>query len=145
MTFYSLSPPPPHKNVKNFGLVPYLKAFVSRIGSKHVVVRSRMLHCGLYGYQQLLQLFRCSQSRVGDSLRSLRKNEHLWANRSDRSGQMNNHERIAQVDHDKRATVRDSIRSLMIKELMSKIARFLEQVDQSLFHSSKMNDSLKKI
>ena len=46
------------------------------------------------------------------SLISLKSNEHLWAIRSDRSRQMSDYERIAEVAHIKRATVSKSPRSL---------------------------------
>ena len=46
----------------------------------------------------------------------LRSNERLWAIRSYCSGQMSNCERIAQVAHVKRATVSNSLRSIMINE-----------------------------
>ena len=49
-------------------------------------------------------------------LRSLKSNEPLWAICSDRSGQMSDCERIAQVAQVKRATVSKSLRSLMINE-----------------------------
>ena len=49
-------------------------------------------------------------------LRSLKSNEQLWAICSDRSGQRSDCEPIAQVTHDKWATVSDSLRSLMINE-----------------------------
>ena len=47
---------------------------------------------------------------VSDSLRSLRTNERLWANRSGRSCQKSNWEWIAQVAHDKWSTVSNSRR-----------------------------------
>ena len=53
------------------------------------------------------------------SINSLRSNEWLWAICSDRSGQMSDREQIAQVAHDIRATVTDSLRLLMINERMS--------------------------
>ena len=43
-------------------------------------------------------------------------NERLWVIRSDRSGQMSDCERIAQVTHVKRATVSESLRLFMTKE-----------------------------
>ena len=58
-------------------------------------------------------------------LRLLRTNERLWANRPDRSGRISNCERIAQVAHDRRATVSDLLRTLMIKERMSESLVFL--------------------
>ena len=57
---------------------------------------------------------------VRDSLRSPRTNERLWANHSGFSCQKINCEQIPQAAHDKRATVSNSIRSLMINEWMSK-------------------------
>ena len=56
---------------------------------------------------------------VSDSLRSLKTNERLWANRSGHSYQKSDHEQIAQVTHDKWATVSDSLRSLMKNERLS--------------------------
>ena len=53
------------------------------------------------------------------SLISLKSNEGLWAIHSDRSRQMSDCERIAQVAQAKWATVSDSLRSLMINEQMS--------------------------
>ena len=55
---------------------------------------------------------------VSDSLRSLKTNERLWANRSGCSRQMSDRERIAQVAHNKWATVSDSLRLLLINERM---------------------------
>ena len=52
-------------------------------------------------------------------LRSLKTNERLWLNRSGRTRQMSNRKWIAQVAHDKWATVSDSLRSLMINKQMS--------------------------
>ena len=46
----------------------------------------------------------------------LRSNERLWVIRSYCSRQMSNCERIAQVAHVKRATVSNSLRSIMINE-----------------------------
>ena len=53
------------------------------------------------------------------SIRLLKTNERLWANRSCCSRQMSDREQIAQVIHYKWATVSDSLRSLIINELMS--------------------------
>ena len=53
---------------------------------------------------------------VSDSLRSLKTNERPWANRSGRSEEMSDRERIAQVTQDKWATVSDSLRSLKTNE-----------------------------
>ena len=47
---------------------------------------------------------------------SLKSNEGLWAIRSDRTRQMSDCERIAQVAPDKWATVSESLRSLMTNE-----------------------------
>ena len=46
-----------------------------------------------------------------------------WANRSGRSRQMSNRERINQVTHDKWATVSDSLRSLIINERLSDLLK----------------------
>ena len=56
---------------------------------------------------------------VSDSLRSLRTNEQLWANRSGSSCQKSYHEQNPQVAHDKWVTVSESLRSHMINERMS--------------------------
>ena len=56
---------------------------------------------------------------MSDLLRLLKINERLWAKRSDRSYQKSDLERMAQVAHDKWATVSDTLRSLMINERMS--------------------------
>ena len=53
---------------------------------------------------------------LSDSLRLLKKNEQLWANRWGRSRQMSDREGIAQVAHDKWATVSNSLRLLIINE-----------------------------
>ena len=62
------------------------------------------------------QITQIKWATVSDSLRSLRTNEWLWANRSGCSCQKSDRKWIAQVAHDKRATVRDLLRSLMINE-----------------------------
>ena len=56
---------------------------------------------------------------VRDSLRSLKTNEQLWANRSCHSEEMSDRERIPQVAPDKWVTVSDSLRSLRGNEQMS--------------------------
>ena len=56
---------------------------------------------------------------VSDWLRSLKTNEWPWANRSGRSEEMSDRERIAQVAQDKWATMSDSLRSLRGNEPMS--------------------------
>ena len=56
---------------------------------------------------------------MSDSLRSLRTNEWLWANCSGRSCQKSDREQIAQVAHDKWATMSTLLRLLMINEQMS--------------------------
>ena len=66
------------------------------------------------------QITQIKWETVSNLLRSLRTNEPLWANRSGCSCQKSDREQIAQVAHDKRATVRDSIRSLIINEQISK-------------------------
>ena len=55
-------------------------------------------------------------SRAKNSLISLKSNERLWAIRSDRSRQMSDRERIAQVAQRKWATVSESLRSLKTNE-----------------------------
>ena len=54
-------------------------------------------------------------------------NEPLRAIRLDRSGQMSACERITLVAHDKRATMSNSLRLLMIKELMRESLVFLSK------------------
>ena len=54
--------------------------------------------------------------KVKDWLRSLRTNERLWANHSGHSSQKSDREQIAQVAHNKWATVSDFLRLLMINE-----------------------------
>ena len=61
----------------------------------------------------------------------------LWVNSS---CQKINRERIAQVVHNKRATMSDSLRSLIINE---QIARFFERIAHLVFCSQKLSDSLK--
>ena len=59
---------------------------------------------------------------VSDSLRSLKKNNGPWANRSGHWEEMSDCERIAQVAQDKWATKSDSLRLLRGNERMSKWA-----------------------
>ena len=61
-----------------------------------------------------LKYWEFAHSLIAHSLRSLRSNEWLWTICSDCSGKMSGCEQIAQVTHDKWATVSDSLRSLMI-------------------------------
>ena len=56
---------------------------------------------------------------VSDLLRLLKTNEWPWANRSGRSCQKRDCERIPQVAHDKWATVSELLRLLMSKERLS--------------------------
>ena len=56
---------------------------------------------------------------VSDSLRALKTNERLWANRSGFSWQMS---KLSSA-HDKLATVSDSLRSLMINVQMSNLLK----------------------
>ena len=58
----------------------------------------------------------------------LRSNERLWAIRSYCSRQMSNCERIAQVAHVKRATVSNSLRSIMINEWRRESLVFLREL-----------------
>ena len=58
------------------------------------------------------------------SLILLKSDDWLWAIRSDRSRQMNNSERIAQVAQRKWALVSDSLRSLRGNEGCKRIANF---------------------
>ena len=74
-------------------------------------------HCSFAHFAQI------KWGTVSDSLRSLKTNERLWANRSGHSRQMSNRERIAQVAHDKWVTVSDLLRSFMINEQMSNLLK----------------------
>ena len=74
---------------------------------------------------------------VSDSLRLLRTNEQLWANRSGHSCQKSDHEQIASVAHDKWVTMSDSLRSLMINEQMSESLVFSERIAHLLVRSKK--------
>ena len=65
---------------------------------------------------------------VNESLRSLTKNEQPWAIHSGRSEEMSNHERIAQVAHQKWAN--------------EWIAHFFEQIAHLLIFGQKTSDSL---
>ena len=64
---------------------------------------------------------------VSNLLRSLKTKELLWANRSGHSWQMSDREQITQGAHDRRATMSDSLRALMIKRRMSKSVVFFER------------------
>ena len=81
---------------------------------------------------------------IAHSLRSLKSNEWLWANRSDRSSQKRDREQIAQVAHDKWATASDLLRSLMINERMNESLVFSEQIAYSLFCSQQTSVSRKQ-
>ena len=81
---------------------------------------------------------------IAHSLRSLKSNEWLWANRSDRSCQKRDREQIAQVAHDKWATASDLLRSLMINERMNESLVFSEQIAYSLFCSQQTSVSRKQ-
>ena len=75
-------------------------------------------------------------SRAGNlphSLILLKSNEWLWAIRSDRSRQMSDCERIAQVAHDKWATVSDSLMSLTKNEQMSDLLNNIWQKKSKIF------------
>ena len=63
---------------------------------------------------------------VSNSLRSL-TNERLWANRSGRSEEMSDSERIAQVAQDKWATLSDSLRSLKKRQRKWANERFAQK------------------
>ena len=85
--------------------------------------------------------YRVGNLLIRSSLRLLRTNERQWANCWDCSSKMSDCEQIAQVTHDKRATVNDLLRGLMIKEWMSKSRVFLSE---SLIRLQKKSDWLKK-
>ena len=70
-------------------------------------------------------------SDVSESLRSLTKNERLWAIGSGRSEEMIDRERITQVAHQK-----------WVNEWM---AHFFERIAHSLIFGQKMIDSLGKL
>ena len=74
-----------------------------------------------FDHSLIAHLLICSNrlDQMSDLLRSLRTNEQKWANRSGHSCQKNNFEQIAQAAQDKRETVSDSLRSLMINERMN--------------------------
>ena len=67
-----------------------------------------------------------------------------WAIRSRCSLQKSNHELFAQVAHDKRVTVNDSLRLLMTKEQGKRFALFREQIILSLFCKKKKANCSKK-
>ena len=100
---------------------------------------------------------RAGNSLIAHSLRSLKSNEQLWAIHSDRSSEMSDCERIAQVAHIKRATVSKLLRLLTKNEQCERIAqvahqkwaneritRFFEQIAHSLIFSQKTSDSLSR-
>ena len=74
-----------------------------------------------------VQIAQIKWATVSNSLRLLRTNEHLWANRSGCSSQKSDCERIAQIAHDKWATVNNLHRLLMINEQMSISLIFLSE------------------
>ena len=100
-----------------------------------------LIHSSLI--RSIAQIAQIKWATVSDSLRSLRTNERLWANRSCRSWQKSNHERIAQVAYDKRVTVSDSLRLLMIKEQMSESLVFFLTNSSFALLLTKKNESLK--
>ena len=80
--------------------------------------------CWFQGWEFAHRSFaQIKRATVSDSLRSLKTIEQLWANRSGRSYQKSDRERIAQVAHDKCATVSDSLRWLMINEQISDLIK----------------------
>ena len=85
------------------------------------------LGIGSFAHRSFAHFAQINWGTVSDSLRSLKTNELLWANRSGRSRQMSNAERIVQVAHDKWATVSDSLRSLMINMQMSDLSDLLKK------------------
>ena len=80
-------------------------------------------HAGLgirsFAHRSFAHFAQIKWATVSDSLRSLKTNERPWANRSGRSEEMSDRERIAQVAQDKWATMSDSLRSLRGNERMS--------------------------
>ena len=76
-----------------------------------------------------------AHSLIAHLLISLKSNERLWTICSDRSRQMSNHERIAQVAQDKWATLRNSLRSLRGNEQMSdSLKKFWLKKSKILFY-----------
>ena len=80
---------------------------------------------------------------VSESLRSFIKKWAMWANRSGCSSKMSNHERFAQVAHQKWATMRESLRSLTKNERMRESLVFWENPSFAHF-LQKTSDSLRK-
>ena len=75
------------------------------INFQHILTRA-----GICSFTHFTHFTHFNRATVSDSLRSLKTNERLWANRSGRSRQMSNHEQIAQVAHDSWATVSNLLR-----------------------------------
>ena len=72
-----------------------------------------------FAHCSFAQIAEIKWATVSDTLRLLRTNERLWANRSGRSCIKSDHEKITQVAHDNWAIMSDSLRSIMIDERMS--------------------------
>ena len=86
----------------------------------HGKTRPQKTRAGNLLIRSLAQFAQIKWVTVSYLLRSLKTNEGPWANRSGRSEEMSDHERITQVAQEKWATVSDSIRSLKGNEQMSK-------------------------
>ena len=66
----------------------------------------------------------------------------MWADFSGHSPKMSNHERFAQVTHQNRAIMRESLRSLTKNEKMSELLIFLSENTHSLIFGQKTSDLL---
>ena len=64
---------------------------------------------------------------MSESLRSLTKNKRLWAIRSGRSEEIRDREQIAQVAHQNKLNMSDSLQSLNKNERMSESIIFLSE------------------
>ena len=82
--------------------------------SKFIILSSKKWY--VYSFSRGWEL---AHLLIAYSLRSLKSNEQLWTIRSDRSGQMSDREWIAQVAHDKWATMSDSLKKNLTKRLKS--------------------------
>ena len=87
-----------HKSLKleySRSLIVFYRAGNSLICSS-LICSIQMSDC-----ERFAQIAQEKWSTVSESLRLLKTNERLWANRSGSSWQMSDHERFAQVAHDK--------------------------------------------
>ena len=130
-----------------------LHSIASSFSLLHIYIFSRVgnsLICSslIYSFVKIAQI---KLATVSNLLRLLRTNEQLWANCSGCSCQKSDREwiaqvaQVAQVAHDKWATMSDSLRWLMINEQMSESVVFFERITHSLFCSQKASNLLKII